>query len=145
LCLRIQNFEKELKEEGSKKGNKNFKKKKEKRKRGGGGGRDTLILPSNRIHPHTFFASRLFLQTPSKALRNGPARGIKDERSYFAAHRPSRDSNRELVLGVVLFGCVVSSREIFEFLVSRFAKVPFEGGWGGICDRLSSIADALNF
>ena len=133
MCLRIQNFEKELKEEGSKKGNKNFKKKKrkkEKRKRGGGGGRDTLILPSNRIHPHTFFASRLFLQTPSKALRNGPARGIKDERSYFAAHRPSRDSNRELVLGVVLFGCVVSSREIFEFLVSRFAKCRSKGDGG---------------
>ena len=130
MCLRIQNFEKELKEEeGSKKGNKNFKKKKKKGKRKrGGGGRDTL--PSNRIHPHTFFASRLFLQTPSKALRNGPARGIKDERSYFAAHRPSRDSNRELVLGVVLFGCVVSSREIFEFLVSRFAKCRSKGDGG---------------
>tara|TARA_B100001540_G_scaffold83583_1_gene75242 strand:+ start:3214 stop:3450 length:237 start_codon:yes stop_codon:yes gene_type:complete len=33
LCLRIQNFEKELKEEeGSKKGNKNFKKKRKKKK-----------------------------------------------------------------------------------------------------------------
>lgn len=114
---------------GPKRGTKISKKKKKKGKRKrGGGGRDTL--PSNRIHPHTFFASRLFLQTPSKALRNGPARGIKDERSYFAAHRPSRDSNRELVLGVVLFGCVVSSREIFEFLVSRFAKCRSKGDGG---------------
>ena len=114
---------------GPKRGTKISKKKKKKGKRKRGGrGRDTL--PSNRIHPHTFFASRLFLQTPSKALRNGPARGIKDERSYFAAHRPSRDSNRELVLGVVLFGCVVSSREIFEFLVSRFAKCRSKGDGG---------------
>ncbi len=112
----------------SKKGNKNFKKKKKKgkRKRGGGGGRDTLIL-----HPHTFFASRLFLQTPSKALRNGPARGIKDERSYFAAHRPSRDSNRELVLGVVLFGCVPFRLERFLnfwFLVLQSAVRRGMGG-----------------
>ena len=84
------------------------KRKKEKRGERRGGGRDASLQS---IRPHTFFASRLFLQTPSKALRNGPARGIKDERSYFAAHRPSRDSNRELVLGVVLFGCVVSSRD----------------------------------
>ena len=120
-------MKKNSKRRGPKRGTKISKKKKKKgkRKRGGGGGRDTLIL-----HPHTFFASRLFLQTPSKALRNGPARGIKDERSYFAAHRPSRDSNRELVLGVVLFGCVVSSREIFEFLVSRFAKCRSKGDGG---------------
>ena len=102
------------------------KKKKGKRKRGGGGGRDTLIL-----HPHTFFASRLFLQTPSKALRNGPARGIKDERSYFAAHRPSRDSNRELVLGVVLFGCVPFRLERFLnfwFLVLQKCRSKGDGG-----------------
>ena len=118
---------------GPKRGTKISKKKrkKEKRKRGGGGGRDTLILPSNRIHPHTFFASRLFLQTPSKALRNGPARGIKDERSYFAAHRPSRDSNRELVLGVVLFGCVPFRLERFLnfwFLVLQSAVRRGMGG-----------------
>ena len=53
---------------------------------------------------HNYYHS-LFLQTPSKALKNSED-NKNNERSNFVTHRPSRDPNRELVLGIVLFRCV---------------------------------------
>ena len=80
--------------------------------------------------PHTIITTRSFCRSPSKALKNSED-NKNNERSNFVTHRPSRDPNRELVLGIVLFRCVgrlLFFLKIFVSSSSNFLR--------GICDRL---------
>ena len=56
---------------------------------------------------HTIITTRSFCRLHQKLSKTAKIIINNNERSNFVTHRPSRDPNRELVLGTVLFRCVV--------------------------------------
>ena len=63
------------------------------------------FLKNKKFRFHTIIiTTRSFCRLHQKLSKT--AKIINNERSNFVTHRPSRDPNRELVLGTVLFRCV---------------------------------------
>ena len=56
--------------------------------------------------PHNYYHTRSFCRLHQKLSKTAKIIISDNERSNFVTHRPSRDPNRELVLGTVLFRCV---------------------------------------
>jgi len=56
--------------------------------------------------PHNYYHTRSFCRLHQKLSKTAKIIINNNERSNFVTHRPSRDPNRELVLGTVLFRCV---------------------------------------
>ena len=71
--------------------------------------------------PHNYYHTRSFCRLHQKLSKTAKIIISDNERSNFVTHRPSRDPNRELVLGTVLFRCVVELLFFFEnFCLSFF-------------------------
>ena len=82
-----------------------------------------LFLKKRKIQiPHNYYHTRSFCRLHQKLSKTAKIIINNNERSNFVTHRPSRDPNRELVLGTVLFRCVglLFFLKIFVSLSSNF-------------------------
>jgi len=92
-----------------------------------------LFLKKRKIQiPHNYYHTRSFCRLHQKLSKTAKIIINNNERSNFVTHRPSRDPNRELVLGTVLFRCVVELLFFLKIFVSLSSNFIIRG----ICDRL---------
>ena len=91
-----------------------------------------LFKKKKNSDPHNYYHTRSFCRLHQKLSKTAKIIINNNERSNFVTHRPSRDPNRELVLGTVLFRCVVELLFFLKIFVSLSSNFIIRG----ICDRL---------